>query len=104
MDPDLLDLFSLTHMHAHNFMLTSKEMALSINIHIQQHHVLFINTADPYITLLFHKLQFFNQSPSSFCLLSAADHIPRFSLSDIANNLLIISQVKRCQMNGEYTR
>ncbi|XP_048060556.1 leucine-rich PPR motif-containing protein, mitochondrial [Megalobrama amblycephala] len=28
----------------------------------------------------------------------AADHIPRFSLSDIANNLLIISQVKRCQM------
>ncbi|XP_077093418.1 leucine-rich PPR motif-containing protein, mitochondrial [Siphateles boraxobius] len=29
----------------------------------------------------------------------AADHIPRFSLSDIANNLLIISQVKRCQMN-----
>uniref|UniRef100_A0A673KYI1 Leucine-rich PPR motif-containing protein, mitochondrial-like n=1 Tax=Sinocyclocheilus rhinocerous TaxID=307959 RepID=A0A673KYI1_9TELE len=35
---------------------------------------------------------------SSFCLLSATDHIPGFSLSDNANNLLIISQVKRCQM------
>uniref|UniRef100_A0A673KQR8 Leucine-rich PPR motif-containing protein, mitochondrial-like n=1 Tax=Sinocyclocheilus rhinocerous TaxID=307959 RepID=A0A673KQR8_9TELE len=32
---------------------------------------------------------------SSFCLLSATDHIPGFSLSDNANNLLIISQVKR---------
>ncbi|XP_056094370.1 leucine-rich PPR motif-containing protein, mitochondrial [Rhinichthys klamathensis goyatoka] len=29
----------------------------------------------------------------------AADHIPRFCLSDMANNLLIISQVKRCQVN-----
>uniref|UniRef100_A0A672L1Z7 Leucine rich pentatricopeptide repeat containing n=1 Tax=Sinocyclocheilus grahami TaxID=75366 RepID=A0A672L1Z7_SINGR len=28
----------------------------------------------------------------------ATDHIPGFSLSDNANNLLIISQVKRCQM------
>uniref|UniRef100_A0A8C2J099 Leucine rich pentatricopeptide repeat containing n=1 Tax=Cyprinus carpio TaxID=7962 RepID=A0A8C2J099_CYPCA len=36
--------------------------------------------------------------PSSFCFFSATDQVPEFSLTDNANNLLIISQVKRCQM------
>uniref|UniRef100_A0A673JSJ6 Leucine-rich PPR motif-containing protein, mitochondrial-like n=1 Tax=Sinocyclocheilus rhinocerous TaxID=307959 RepID=A0A673JSJ6_9TELE len=97
-DPDLLDLFSLTHMHAHNFKMTGEEMALSINTHIQ-HYVLLIKTADPTTHFAISQTTVvFNQYPSSFCLLSATDHVPEFSLSDNANSLLIVSQVKRCQM------
>uniref|UniRef100_A0A8C1LVY3 Leucine rich pentatricopeptide repeat containing n=1 Tax=Cyprinus carpio TaxID=7962 RepID=A0A8C1LVY3_CYPCA len=91
-DPDL---FSLTHMYAHNFKMSSEKKTLSINTHTQ-HHVLFINTADPttQTTRCVQPIPF----QSSFCLLSATDHIPGFSLSDNANNLLIISQMKRGQM------
>uniref|UniRef100_A0A671LMK0 Leucine-rich PPR motif-containing protein, mitochondrial-like n=1 Tax=Sinocyclocheilus anshuiensis TaxID=1608454 RepID=A0A671LMK0_9TELE len=78
--------------------MTGEEMAVSINTHIQ-HHVLFIKTADPTTHFAISQTTVvFNQYPSSFCLLSATDHVPEFSLSDNANSLLIVSQVKRCQM------
>uniref|UniRef100_A0A671LHS3 Leucine-rich PPR motif-containing protein, mitochondrial-like n=1 Tax=Sinocyclocheilus anshuiensis TaxID=1608454 RepID=A0A671LHS3_9TELE len=79
-------------------LMTGEEMAVSINTHIQ-HHVLFIKTADPTTHFAISQTTVvFNQYPSSFCLLSATDHVPEFSLSDNANSLLIVSQVKRCQM------
>ncbi len=84
-------------MYAHNFKMSSEKKALRINTHTK-HHVLFIKTADTTT----QTTDVFNQYPSSFCLLSATDHIPEFSLSDNANNLLIVSQVKRCQVKGEY--
>uniref|UniRef100_A0A673JIP4 Leucine-rich PPR motif-containing protein, mitochondrial-like n=1 Tax=Sinocyclocheilus rhinocerous TaxID=307959 RepID=A0A673JIP4_9TELE len=78
--------------------MTGEEMALSINTHIQ-HYVLLIKTADPTTHFAISQTTVvFNQYPSSFCLLSATDHVPEFSLSDNANSLLIVSQVKRCQM------